>query len=390
MNATGTIKAAEVTTAAREKAARTGSPVPRMCETLPSLAVREKLMVWVDKGRVRTSDGPMKGHEIAAVLLNTDNDSDTRREIVMPTHRDLRLLIRAFSKARFTTIDQRNAVLAARRVLDAALVTPWYSSLTIITKALAVRYWAPFEDTDDLHAWGRTLAVSNPRSVAGMRDLYRLAIRGTSTHGALTTRITAASDRITRARTFPGALNDAQAYVAMEALGDQWKTLCAVDETLRPVNLAARRTVAVVPKRPGRESSLERMLVPGGSVPFRSSSTVWVVDPDSPGSDLHGGKVACVRLRPGPVHPRDRPRRQGGLVVPCRLRARGVPGRGPVRRVSALHPQRAICLGERSAADRAGEADGPARTGPRRDGHHPRLTPRRASHHRFDAPTCRA
>lgn len=291
MNATGTMKAAEVTTAAREKAARTGSPVPRMCETLPSLAVREKLLVWVDKGRVRTSDGPMKGHEIASVLLNTDNDSDTRREIVVPTHRDLRMLIRAFSKARFTTIDQRNAVLAARRVLDAALVTPWYSSLTIITKALAVRYWAPFEDTDDLHAWGRTLAVSNPRSVAGMRDLYRLAIRGTSTHGALTTRITAASDRITRAQTFPGALNDAQAYVAMETLGDQWKTLCAVDETLRPVNLAARRTVAVVPQRPGRESTLERLLVPGGSVPFRSSSTVWVVDPDSPGSDLRGGKV---------------------------------------------------------------------------------------------------
>lgn len=291
MNATGTMKAAEVTAAAREKAARTGTPVPRMCETLPSLAVREKLLVWVDKGRVRTSDGPMKGHEIAAVLLNTDNDSDTRREIVMPTHRDLRLLVRAFSKARFTTIDQRNAVLAARRVLDAALATPWYSSLTIITKALAARYWAPFEDTDDLHAWGRALAVANPRSVAGMRDLYRLAIRGASTHGALTTRITAASDRITRARTFPGAVNDAQAYVAMEALGDQWKALCAVDETLRPVNLAARRTVAVIPQRPSRESIIERMLVPGGSIPFRSSSTVWVVDPDSPGSDLRGGKV---------------------------------------------------------------------------------------------------
>src|SRR5699024_1815562 len=151
---------------------------------------------------------PMKGHEIAAVLLNTDNDSATRREIVIPTHRDLRLLVRAFSKSRLTTTHQRNAVLAARRVPDPALATPWYSRLTVITKALAARSGAPFEDTDDLLAWGRALPGANPRSVAGMRDLYRLAIRGTSTHGALTTRITAASDRITRARTFPGAVND--------------------------------------------------------------------------------------------------------------------------------------------------------------------------------------
>lgn len=299
MNTTGTMKAADVTAAAREKATRTGTPIPRMCETLPSLAVREKLLVWVDKGRVRTSNGAMKGHEIAAVLLNTDNESDTRREIVMPTHRDLRLLIRAFSKARFATIDQRNAVLAARRILDAALATPWYSSLTIITKGLAARYWAPFEDTDDLHAWGRALSVANPRSVTGMNDLYRLAIPGTSTHGALTTRITAASDRITRARTFPGALNDAQAYVAMEALGDQWKALCAVDATLRPYNLAARRTVAVIPQRPDRESAIERMLVPGGSIPFRSSSTVWVADPHSPDADLRGGKVHAFGYEQG-------------------------------------------------------------------------------------------
>src|SRR5699024_8490588 len=186
VNATGTMKAADVTAAARENAARTVTPVPRMRETLPSLALREKLLQLVDKVRLRTSDALIKGLEIAAVPLNTVNDSDTRREIVMPTHRDLRLLVRAFSKARFNTIDQRNAVLAARRVLDAALATPWYSSLTIITKALAARYWAPFEDTDDLHAWGRALAVANPRSVAGMSDLYRLAIQGASPHGALT------------------------------------------------------------------------------------------------------------------------------------------------------------------------------------------------------------
>src|SRR5699024_9631278 len=112
-----------------------------------------------------------------------------------------------------------------------------------------------------------------------------------------------------------GAVNDAQAYVAMEALGDQWKVLCAVDETLRPVNLAARRTVAVIPQRPSRESTIERMLVPGGSIPFRSSSTVWVVDPDSPGSDLRG-EGPRLRLRPGPVHPRSGPRDQGCVVVP--------------------------------------------------------------------------
>src|SRR5699024_9253780 len=253
------MKAAAYAAERREQAARTGQVVPRMSETLPSLHVREKLFVWVDKGRVRTSDGPMKGHEIASVLLNTDNDTDSRREIVLPTIRDLRLLVRAFAKARVSTIDQRNAVLAARRVLDMALATPWYSSLTVITKGLSARYWAPFDSTDDLEAWARVLGVADPRSVTGMGDLYRLAIR------------------VTRARRFPGALNDAQAYVAMEALGDQWKTLCAVDETLRPVNLAARRTVAVVPQRPGRESTIERMLVTGGSIPFRSSSTVWVV-----------------------------------------------------------------------------------------------------------------
>lgn len=291
MSATGSMKAAAYAAERREQAARTGQVVPRMSETLPSLHVREKLFVWVDKGRVRTSDGPMKGHEIASVLLNTDNDTDSRREIVLPTIRDLRLLVRAFAKARVSTIDQRNAVLAARRVLDMALATPWYSSLTIITKGLSARYWAPFDNTDDLAAWARVLGVADPRSVTGMGDLYRLAIRGTSTRGALTTRITAASDRITRARRFPGALNDAQAYVAMEALGDQWKALCAVDGTLRPYNLAARRTVAVLPQRQDRERVIERMLVPSGQVPFRDSSTVWVVDPQSPDAELRGGKV---------------------------------------------------------------------------------------------------
>src|SRR5690625_1970012 len=107
----------------------------------------------------------------------------------------------------------------------------------------------------------RRVLLRSPRSVTGMGDLYRLAIRGTSTRGALTTRITAASDRITRARRFPGALNDAQAYVAMEALGDQWKALCAVDGTLRPYNLAARRTVAVLPQRQDRERVIERMQI---------------------------------------------------------------------------------------------------------------------------------
>lgn len=291
MNTTGTMKAAEYAAQRRKEAARAGTPLRRMSETLPSLHVREKLFVWVDKGRVRTSDGPMKGHEIAAVLLNTDSEDTSRREIVLPTHRDLRLLIRAFAKARFTTIDQRNAVLSARRVLDVALATPWFSSLTIITKALAARYWAPFEDTDDLAAWGRALGVTDPHSATGMGDLYRLAIRGSSMHGSLCTRITAASDRITRARTFPGAINDAQAFVAMETLGDQWKTLCAVDETLRPYNLASRRTVAAIPQRPTRESVIERLAIPGGSIPFRDSSTVWVVDPQSPDSDLRGGKV---------------------------------------------------------------------------------------------------
>ncbi|MDN5688492.1 MAG: hypothetical protein L0G94_17700 [Brachybacterium sp.] len=291
MNTTGAMKAATYAAERREQAARTGQPLARMSETLPSLHVREKLFVWVDKGRVRTSDGPMKGHEIASVLLNTDDETDSRREIVTPTVRDLRLLVRAFTKARFDTIDQRNAVLAARRVLDVALTTPWYSSLTIITKGLSARYWAPFTDTDDLAAWARVLGVADARSTTGMGDLYRLAVRGTTTHGALTTRITAASDRITRARTFPGAINDAQAYVAMEALGGQWKALCAVDETLRPYNLAARRTVAVIPQRQAREQHIERMVVPGGSIPFRDSSTVWVVDPHSPDADLRGGKV---------------------------------------------------------------------------------------------------
>lgn len=292
MNATGSMRAAEYAAQRRQEAARTGSPIRRMSETLPSLHVREKLFVWVEKGRVRTSDGPMKGHEIAAFLLNTDNESASRREIVMPTLRDLRLVIRAFSKARFTTIDQRNSVLAARRVLDVALVTPWFSSLTILTRALTARYWAPFEDTDDLTAWARTLGIPDARSITGLTDLYRLAIRGTSTHGALCTRITSATDRITRARTYPGPLNDAQAFVAMEALGDQWRTLCAVDETLRPYSLAARRTIAAIPQRPTRETPTERLVIPGGSIPFRNSSTVWVVDPTSPDSDLRGGKVS--------------------------------------------------------------------------------------------------
>lgn len=292
MNATGSMKAAEYAAAQRAEAKAKGSTLLRMSETLPSLHARDKLFVWIDKGRVRTSEGPMKGHEIAAVLMNTDNESEARREVVVPTLRDLRLLVRAFSKARFNTIDQRNAVLAARRVLDVALATPWYSSLTIITRGLAARYWAPFEDTDDLRAWARALGVQDPHSVTGLLDLYGSAIRGSTTHGGLCGRITAASDRITRSRVYPSALNDAQAFVAMEALGDQWKALCAVDSTLRPYNIAARRAVAAIPQRPGRESNTERCIIPAGSIPFRESSTVWVVDPQQPDSDLRGGRVA--------------------------------------------------------------------------------------------------
>src|SRR5699024_3843962 len=50
------------------------------------------------------------------------------------------------------------------------------------------------------------------------------------------------------------------------------------------------------------------------------------------------------------------------------------PGRGPVRRCPALHPQGALLLGRRRPAERAGEADGPARTVSGRDGHRSRLT----------------
>lgn len=292
MNSTGTMKAAEVAAQHREQAARSGKAIRRMSETLPSLHAREKLFVWVEKGRVRTSDGPMKGRDIASVLMNTDSDSESRREVVLPTLRDLRMLIRAFSKARFNTIDERNAVLAARRVLDAALVTPWYSSLTVITRGLAYRYWSPFEDPDDLGAWSRVLQTSDPRSVGGMADLYRLAIRGSATHGDLCGKITAASDRITRSRSFPSALNDSQAYVAMEGLSDQWRALCAIDETLRPFNLAARRTVGAIPQRVTRERTVERCVIPSGSIPFRDSTTVWVVDPQAPDASLHGGRVA--------------------------------------------------------------------------------------------------
>lgn len=292
MNSTGTMKAAEVAEQHREQAARSGKAIHRMSETLPSLHAREKLFVWVEKGRVRTSDGPMKGRDIAAVLMNTDSDSESRREVVLPTLRDLRMLIRAFSKARFNTIDERNAVLAARRVLNAALATPWYSSLTVITRGLAYRYWPPFEDTDDLGAWSRALRTSDPRSVGGMTDLYRLAIRGSATHGDLCGKITAASDRITRSRSFPSALSDSQAYVAMEGLGDLWRALCAIDETLRPFNLAGRRTVGAIPERSPRERTVERCVIPAGAIPFRDSSTVWVVDPQAPDASLHGGRVA--------------------------------------------------------------------------------------------------
>src|SRR5690625_7901071 len=129
------MKAAAYAAERREQAARTGQVVPRMSETLPSLHVREKLFVWVDKGRVRTSDGPMKGHEIASVLLHTDNDTDSRREAVLPRIRVLRLLVRAVAKARVSPIDQRNADLAARRVLDLARATPWYPPETVLTTA---------------------------------------------------------------------------------------------------------------------------------------------------------------------------------------------------------------------------------------------------------------
>lgn len=301
MNQTPQVRASEVAAQMMRAAADAGKPILRMSNDFPSMQLtRKPLYVWIDKGRVRTSDGPMKGHQICSAMVDVREDSAVKRTVVLPSLSDARRLLAALGRAKFTTADQRNSVFAGRRTLQVAIATPWFSPVLIVSRALSFRYWKPDGATDDIDSWARHFGVSSPRSGAGLDRLAERALKGTSTWGSIATRLNSTSERVLKAQSFLSPVNDAQTMSGMEAIGDLWRVLTACDATLRPYSLASRKTVAVRFDRPDRESNLEYATIPAGSIPFRERSTVWVVDPlNKKGGELSGGSLTGFGFEDG-------------------------------------------------------------------------------------------
>lgn len=299
---TSQVRASDYARAKRKEAQAQGAALRRMSTSLPYMAAtRSPLFVWVDKGRVRTSDGKMRGADIASVVLDTDKDSPNKRTLVIPTVREARTVSKAMNRAKAASVDHLRLVRTARRLIDASLTVPWVSTVVILSRALGEKYWVSEQmNTDDLDAWGRMLGVSAPRSTAGMTTLLDKAIGGSVHRGGLTTRLNSQSEALMRALSYPSPVNDAQAFTVMESIGDLWKTLCAADPQLRPYSLARRRTVAAIPQAPVKPGKTQTAHIPAGSVPFREGSTVLVVDPqDSPDANLHGGKLTSFGYENG-------------------------------------------------------------------------------------------
>lgn len=307
-------RASQFSASMAQDAASSGKPTPRMSGYFPHmLMTRPPLFVWIDHGRVMTSDGPRPGHRICSMMVDTRKDSDDKRTIVFPALSDARRFSGAIKKAKFQTADQRNNLFAGRRATLVAIGTPWFSPVMILSRALSYRFWKPDEDADDIDSWSRQLGAGpSARNAQTLERLLRLAVVRGPSWGSLAASMNSTSERVLKYVSFPSAVNDAQTYSAMEAIGDVWRTISAVDAQLRDYSVSSRKTVAVRFSGTNRIGNVNTAIVPSGSVPFREGSKVFVVQPwRKEGGPLNGGELEAFGFEEGQFVARIRPKTKG-------------------------------------------------------------------------------
>lgn len=307
-------KASQFSARMTQSAASSGKPALRMSGRFPHMLVtRPPLFVWIDRGRVMTSDGPRKGHQICSMMVDVREDSSDKRTIVFPALSDARRFAGAIKKAKFQTADQRNNLFAGRRATQVAIGTPWFSPVMILSRALSYRYWKPDDATDDIDSWARQLGVGqSARDAQTLERLLRLAIVRGPSWGSLSNSMNSTCERVLKSVSFPSAVNDAQTYSAMEAIGDVWRTISATDAQLRDFSVSSRKTVAVHFVRPQRPLNVNTAIVPSGSVPFREGSKVLIVHPwRKEGGPLNGGELEAFGFEDGKFVARVRPKTKG-------------------------------------------------------------------------------
>lgn len=307
-------KATQLSQDMTRAAASSGKPTLRMSGRFPHmLMTRPPLFVWIDRGRVMTSDGPRKGHEICSMMVDVRPDSTMKRTIVFPALSDARRFAGAIKKAKYQNADQRNNLFAGRRATLVAIGTPWFPPVMILSRALAYRYWKPDDDADDIDSWSRQLGAGpSARNAATLDRLLKLAIIRGPSWGSLANSMTSTGERVLKYVSFPSAVNDAQTYSAMESLGDAWRAVSATDAQLRDYSVSTRKTVAVHFVNPGMPSNVDTAIVPSGSVPFREGSKVFVVHPwRKDGGPLNGGELEAFGFEDGKFVARVRPKTKG-------------------------------------------------------------------------------
>lgn len=307
-------KATQLSQDMTRAAASSGKPTIRMSGRFPHMLVtRPPLFVWIDRGRVMTSDGPRKGHHICSMMVDVREDSSDKRTIVFPDLSDARRFAGAIKKAKFQTADQRNNLFAGRRATQVAIGTPWFSPVLILSRALSYRYWKPDDATGDIDSWAQQLGVGqSARDAQTLERLLKLAIIRGPSWGSLSKSMNSTCERVLKSVSFPSAVNDAQTYSAMEAIGDVWRTISATDAQLRDFSVSSRKTVAVHFVRPQRPRNVDTAIVPSGSVPFREGSKVLIVHPwRKEGGPLNGGELEAFGFEDGKFVALVRPKTKG-------------------------------------------------------------------------------
>ena len=183
----------------------------------------------------------------------------------------------------------------------------------ILSRALSYRFWKPDEDADDIDSWSRQLGAGpSARNAQTLERLLRLAVVRGPSWGSLAASMNSTSERVLKYVSFPSAVNDAQTYSAMEAIGDVWRTISAVDAQLRDYSVSSRKTVAVRFSGTNRIGNVNTAIVPSGSVPFREGSKVFVVQPwRKEGGPLNGGELEAFGFEEGQFVARIRPKTKG-------------------------------------------------------------------------------
>ena len=213
-----------------------------------------------------------------------------------------------------------------------------------------------------------------PYSTTGLSDLYQLSIRGSSTHSSRTAPAPPPPPIASRAPVpIPGRSMTPRRSSRWRpsAISGRpcapWTRLCG--PTASPPAARSQRS----PSGPLARPQVERLIIPGGSIPFRNSSTVWVVDPRRPGLRPARRQGRRVRLRLRTVRLGSHPGCQGQLVVPCRVRREIFLVEAPFGASPRFLAQGTLSVGRWHPAGRPGAADRARRTGPGRDGNYARL-----------------